>query len=159
MPLLSARQATCRGQSIESRKNSFVKMVSRSTKATLNAMVQAPSFSLKKKGDTLYGTAPGFWRTRDGEREWVPPQRPRVLVRGVELTDAGTYVAEQGVAFPRTGLDPTLRTEYRGNSEYGWTQDGGRVRLRTPTVRSERLRPRVSKSSYIAICRRRRDGR
>ena len=47
------------------------------------------------------------------------------------LNKYGKYLQEEkGVAFPRGGIDPTLRTVFRGSSEYAQTQDGRTVKLR-----------------------------
>ena len=93
-------------------------MVSRGTKRTLDTLVAEPSFALRTVGDSIYSHAEGY-------------RAKRLSLRG-QLTPAGQYLAdEKGVPFPRRQLDSTQRTFFRGNSEYGMTQDGREVRLRT----------------------------
>ena len=50
-----------------------------------------------------------------------------------DVTPAGQWMQDQrSLQLPADRVVPTLRTEFRGNSEYGVTQSGKRIRLRTP---------------------------
>ena len=94
-------------------------MLTATQRRNLEALAREGSFTLRQAGDTTYGEATGH--------------RARRLSCQGQLTPAGLYLqAQRGVSFPRNALDRTMRTTFRGNSEYALTQDGRQVRLRTP---------------------------
>ncbi len=51
------------------------------------------------------------------------------MVRG-GTTPAGSYLLSKGVHLPQNMINRSLRTTFRGNSEYTFTQTGNTVRLR-----------------------------
>ena len=99
-------------------------------KTRLDNMVREGSFRLMTRGDTTFGAAEGY-------------RKRRLMFQG-QLTPAGQYLqAERGVPFPRSAIDRTQRTIFRGNSEFAITQDNREVRVRNArgqlTKRGEQL--------------------
>ena len=74
------------------------------------------SFRVERRGDSHYGVAEGF-------------RAKRLVLRG-GTTVAGQYLMSKGVHMPLDRLNKTVRTVYRGNSEYAFTNSGNTVRLR-----------------------------
>ena len=94
-------------------------MLTRKVQRNLDTMMQDPNFRLTGKGNTYFATAPGH-------------RAKRVMFQG-DVTPAGQWMRDQrGLQLPSDRIDTTVRTEFRGNSEYAVTQSGKRVRLRTP---------------------------
>ncbi len=80
-------------------------------------MSKERSFRIERRGDSHYGTAEGF-------------RAKRLMLRGA-TTPAGSYLLSKGVHMPVDRINRTMRTMFRGNSEYTTTQSGQMVRLRT----------------------------
>ena len=94
-------------------------MLTRKVQNNLDAMMQSPNFQVTGKGDTYVATAPGH-------------RKKRVMYQG-DVTPVGQWMRDQrGLQLPADRVDPTVRTEFRGNSEWAVTQSGKRVRLRNP---------------------------
>ena len=91
-------------------------MSTRREKDRLKAMSKERSFRVVRKGDGQYGVSEGH-------------RASRLSLRG-ELTAAGQYLAGKGVLIQPDRLNKTVRTVFRGNSEYTTTQSGNLVRLR-----------------------------
>ena len=85
-------------------------------KNTLKRMSKDRSFRIEKRGDSHYGIADGF-------------RAKRLMLRGSK-TAAGSYLDEKGVHLPSDAINRTVRTIFRGNSGYTYTQSGQMVRLR-----------------------------
>jgi len=80
-------------------------------------MMQDVNFRVTGRGDTYFATAPGF-------------RAKKIMVLG-EVTPTGQWMRDQRMLqMPADRIDPTLQTEFRGNSEYAMTQSGKRVKLR-----------------------------
>ena len=92
-------------------------MSTRTEKNTLKRMSKERSFRIERRGDSHYGTAAGF-------------RAKRLMLRGA-TTPAGSYLLSKGVHMPADRINRTLRTVFRGNSEFTTTQSGQQVRLRT----------------------------
>ena len=82
----------------------------------LKRMSKDRSFRVEKRGDSHYGVAQGF-------------RAKRLMLRGA-ATVAGSYLSSKGVHMPTDRINRTVRTYFRGNSEYTTTQSGQHVRLR-----------------------------
>ena len=93
-------------------------MSSRREKDTLKRMSKERSFRVERRGDSHFGVAEGF-------------RAKRLLLRG-SATVAGDYLRSKGVHLPTDRLNKTVRTIFRGNSEYAFTESGATVRLRNP---------------------------
>ena len=94
-------------------------MLTRKQKERLDSLVQQPGLRVVQKGDTYFASAPGHTSRR-------------VQFQG-EQTAVGTYLQNtRGVDIPLDRVNPTIRTEFRGHSEYSTTQQGRRVKLRSP---------------------------
>ena len=91
-------------------------MSTRTEKNTLNRMSQDRSFRIERRGDSQYGVAEGF--------------RPKRLMLRGERTPAGEHLTNQGVHISTDAINRNVRTYFRGNSEYTFTQTGSVVRLR-----------------------------
>ena len=91
-------------------------MSTRTEKNTLNRMSQDRSFRIERRGDSQYGVAEGF--------------RPKRLMLRGERTPAGEHLTNQGVHISTDAINRNVRTYFRGNSEYTYTQTGNVVRLR-----------------------------
>ena len=92
-------------------------MLTRRIKQRLDSLAQQPGFSVVQKGDTYFASAPGHTSRR-------------IQLQG-EQTAVGTYLQNtRGVDIPLDRVNPSIRTEFRGNSEYSTTQQGRRVKLR-----------------------------
>ena len=91
-------------------------MNTRTEKNTLKRMSKDRSFRIEKRGDSQYGVAEGF--------------RPKRLMLRGERTAAGIYLSNKGVHISTDAINRTVRTYFRGNSEYTFTQTGNIVRLR-----------------------------
>ena len=91
-------------------------MSTRTEKNTLKRMSKDRSFRIEKRGDSHYGIADGF-------------RAKRLMLRGSK-TPAGSYLDEKGVHLPSDAINRNVRTIFRGNSEYTYTQPGQMVRLR-----------------------------
>ena len=91
-------------------------MSTRTEKNTLKRMSKDRSFRIEKRGDSQYGVAEGF--------------RPKRLMLRGERTAAGIYLTNKGVHISSDAINRTVRTYFRGNSEYTYTQTGNVVRLR-----------------------------
>ena len=81
-------------------------------------MSKERSFRVERRGDSHFGVAEGF-------------RAKRLLFRG-SSTVAGDYLRSKGVHLPTDRLNKTVRTVFRGNSEYAFTESGATVRLRNP---------------------------
>ena len=79
-------------------------------------MSKERSFRVERRGDSHFGVAEGF-------------RAKRLLLKG-SSTVAGDYLRSKGVHLPTDRLNKTVRTGFRGNSEYAFTESGGMVRLR-----------------------------
>ena len=93
-------------------------MSSRREKDTLKRMSKERSFRVERRGDSHFGVAEGF-------------RAKRLLLKG-SSTVAGDYLRSKGVHLPTDRLNKTVRTVFRGNSEYTFTESGTTVRLRNP---------------------------
>ena len=82
----------------------------------MKRMSKDRSFRIEKRGDSHYGVAQGF-------------RAKRLMLRGSK-TAAGSYLDEKGVHLPSDAINRNVRTIFRGNSEYTYTQSGQMVRLR-----------------------------
>ena len=91
-------------------------MSTRTQKNTLNRMSQDRSFRIERRGDSQYGVAEGF--------------RPKRLMLHGQRTPAGEYLTNKGVHMNTDTINRNVRTYFRGNSEYTYTQTGNTVRLR-----------------------------
>ena len=91
-------------------------MSTRTEKNTLKRMSKDRSFRIERRGDSQYGVAEGF--------------RPKQLMLRGERTPAGIYLTNKGVHISTDAINRTVRTYFRGNSEYTYTQTGNVVRLR-----------------------------
>ena len=92
------------------------KMSSKTVKKTLKRMSNERSFRIEQRGDSHYGLAQGF--------------RAKLLMRRGATTPAGSYLLSKGVHMPTDRINRTVRTFFRGNSEYTTTESGQTVRLR-----------------------------
>ena len=102
-------------------------MSSRREKDTLKRMSKERSFRVERRGDSHVGVAEGF-------------RSKRLLFRG-SSTVAGDYLRSKGVHLPTDRLNKTVRTVFRGNSEYAVTQSGKRVKLRDTRGLTARGKP------------------
>ena len=92
-------------------------MLTRRQRERLDTLVQDPNFRVVQRGDTYYASAPGH-------------ASRRIQFRG-DRTAIGEYLQNtRGVDIPLDRVNPSIRTEFRGNSEYSITQQGRRVKLR-----------------------------
>ena len=91
-------------------------MSTRTEKNTLKRMSKDRSFRIERRGDSQYGVAEGF--------------RPKRLMLRGERTPAGVYLTNKGVHISTDAINRTVRSYFRGNSEYTYTQTGNVVRLR-----------------------------
>ena len=94
-------------------------MSTRTAKNTLNRMSQDRSFRIERRGDSQYGVADGF--------------RPKRLMFRGERTPAGEHLTNQGVHISTDAINRNVRTYFRGNSEYTYTQTGTSYGFETPT--------------------------
>ena len=105
------------------------KMSTRAQKEYLKRMAKSRSFRVERKGDSHFGVAEGF-------------RAKRLMLRGA-TTPSGSYLLSKGVHMPADRINRTVRTMFRGNSEYTYTQSGGTVRLRNAdgslTVRGKEM--------------------
>ena len=81
-------------------------------------MSKERSFRVERRGDSHFGVAEGF-------------RAKRLLLKG-SSTVAGDYLRSKGVHLPTDRLNKTVRTVFRGNSEYAFTESGSTVRLHNP---------------------------
>ena len=88
-------------------------MSTRTAKNTLNRMSNDRTFRLERRGDSHYGVAEGF--------------RPKLLMLRGERTAAGEYLTNKGVHIDTDVINRNVRTYFRGNSEYTYTQTGNVV--------------------------------
>ena len=93
-------------------------MSTRREKDRLKQLSRERSFRIERRGDSHFGVADGY-------------KAKRIMFRG-NTTPAGTYLESKGVHLPRNRLNKTMRTVFRGNSEYAFTESGSTVRLRNP---------------------------
>ena len=91
-------------------------MSTRREKDRLKQLSRERSFRIERRGDSHYVVADGF-------------RAKRLLLRG-STTVAGQYLQSKGVHLPLDRLNKTVRTIFRGNSEYAFTETGNTVRLR-----------------------------
>ena len=91
-------------------------MSTRTAKNTLNRMSKDRTFRIERRGDSHYGVAEGF--------------RSKLLMLRGERTPAGEHLTNRGVHMDTDTLNKNVRTYFRGNSEYTFTQTGNVVRLR-----------------------------
>ena len=112
-------------------------MSTRTEKNTLKRMSKERSFRIERRGDSQYGVAEGF--------------RPkRLMLRGVR-TLAGEYLTNKGVHMNTDTINRNVRTYFRGNSEYTFTQTGNVVRLRNSDGSLTKRGEQVYESPEITV--------